>query len=455
MALQDKIRRIDDLKKQLDGLLPMPVEQQQKLDEKLRLEFHYNTNHIEGNTLTYGETKLAILFDQVSEGHSLREFEEMKASDVAYKMVQELARDNERPLTESFIKSLNERLLVREYYKEALTPDGQETRRLISIGDYKKHPNSVRLENGELFHYATPAETPAMMTDMVAWYREEEEKKEHPAILLAALLHYRFVRIHPFDEGNGRVSRLLMNYVLFKNGYPPVVIKSEDKLNYLRALNRADAGDETAFVEYIADQLIWSLELSVKAAKGEDIEEQQDWKKKLAVLDRELSVNEEIQIKKSEPVINKIISEIILPAFRTLMVETSAFDNLFLNKWTELHPHRTINTYIYVFTDDIFEKFSANQDKFKENICITNTYHQFKKNGINTFNIRGSILILFEELQYGVYVNTINDTDKYSILYRKFYHQSLTDEEIETVVSTYANNVLRLIEINISNTKST
>ena len=96
------------------------------------------------------------------------------------------------------------------------------------MGDYKKFPNSVRLANGEIFDYATPSETPSLMGELVDWVRSEENKRNLHPIELAAQLHYKFVRIHPFDDGNGRLSRLLMNYILLKNDLPPVIIRSDD-----------------------------------------------------------------------------------------------------------------------------------------------------------------------------------------------------------------------------------
>lgn len=201
------------LQKQLSALLPLTPEQQHKLDDKLNLEFNYNSNHIEGNTLTYSETKQLLKSDlpPVGGNHTMREFEEMKASKKALQMIRSLAADKERHLTEMFIKNLNEILLVEPFWKNAELPNGETQSRKITIGEYKRHANSVRLQNGEMFDYASPAETPMLMGDMLEWYKIEQEKGEMHPIELAALLHYRFVRIHPFDGGNGRISRLLLN----------------------------------------------------------------------------------------------------------------------------------------------------------------------------------------------------------------------------------------------------
>ena len=286
--MQNRLDIIDQLVAEFNALQPMSTENKQRLDKKFRLEFNYNSNHLEGNTLTYGETQLLLLFDDTKGNHTLREYEEMKAHDVALKMVKDWAADKERPLTETNIKNLNEAILVRPFWKEAITPDGQNTRRLIQIGNYKEQPNSVRLQNGELFEYASPADTPILMSELIDWYRTEEHHI-HP-VTLAAMFHYKFVRIHPFDDGNGRVSRLLMNYVLYKFDLPPVIIKSKEKEAYLRALRRADIGNFEAFIAYIAEQLQWSLEVAIKAAKGESIEEADDLDKEIALWKQQASL---------------------------------------------------------------------------------------------------------------------------------------------------------------------
>lgn len=284
--MNQELKRANDLLTQLHELLPMSLENRKRLEQKIRLEFNYNSNHMEGNTMTYGETKLLLIKDIVTGTHSKRELDEMQAHDLSFDLIKSWANDKERALIEKDLRDLNGILLVKPFYKEAITHDGQPTRRLISIGQYKEHPNSVRLQNGELFHYSSPTETPIKMKELMEWYVEREHKKDLHPIELAALFHHKFVLIHPFDDGNGRISRLIVNYILIKNGFQPIVIKSSDKKNYLNALSMADIGNNLPFINYIAKEVQSSLELAIKAAKGEPIEEPNDWEKELSVLEK-------------------------------------------------------------------------------------------------------------------------------------------------------------------------
>lgn len=316
MAVSTKLVQINKLREELKASMPFTREQEEKLWKKFRLEWNYNSNHIEGNTLTYGETQLLLINGKTTGDHEVREFEEMKAHDVAIHMIKDWAADKDRELTEADIRNLNKIILVQPYWKEAITPDGQPTRRQIKVGEYKEFPNSVRLKTGELFHYAPPQETPGLMKELMDWFRNNDIK--HPAVL-AAELHYRFIRIHPFDDGNGRIARLLVNYVLMQSNYPPIIIKSADKENYLTALQKADAGDINAFYSYIADQLTWSLEISLKAANNEPIEEDDDLDKELHLLRAELKRKEPVGKPATSENIANAIEENIIPLF--IMVE--------------------------------------------------------------------------------------------------------------------------------------
>ena len=330
--MSDTFIIIDRLANDLKALQPIKNELQEKLHKKFRLEFNYNSNHIEGNTLTYGETELLLMFDDAVGKHNLREFEEMKNHDVAYKLIQEWAQDKERPLNEQQIKNLNQTILVRPYLKEAITGEGVATKRLIRVGDYKEFPNNVLLPNGEIFHFATIVDTPILMKELLDWYHEEENHI-HP-VTLAAMLHYKFVKIHPFDDGNGRVARLLMNYVMLRNGLPPVIIRTSDKQNYLRALHLADLENYEPFINYVAKALQWSLEVSIKAARGENIEEKDDWEKELSLFKKKVGLRAEAQIilRYSSENLDLIIENTLVPLCEIWDEALSKFETLFNNK---------------------------------------------------------------------------------------------------------------------------
>jgi Fic family protein len=289
---------IDKLYAEWQSLQPLKEEDQARLSQKFMLEFNYNSNHIEGNTLTYGQTELLLLFGKVAENAKMKDLEEMKAHNVGLKMVQAEAKDKERPLTESFIRTLHKTLLREDYEFHRQLNNGDVSSYIIHAGIYKTRPNSVITQTGERFEYASPEETPALMTDLISWYNEAEKEGKITPIELASLFHYRYIRIHPFEDGNGRISRLIVNYILSRHNYPMIVIRSKDKENYLTALNRSDivvgftpsigAHAElqqiTPFLEYMEQCLEHALTTSIKAAKGESIEEDDDFEKQLAIL---------------------------------------------------------------------------------------------------------------------------------------------------------------------------
>lgn len=341
--LEAVLQQVVDKTAELAALKPLKPADEERLWKKFRLEWNFNSNHIEGNTLSYSETKLLLIFDQTpAEPHTLRELEEMKAHDVAVELIRQWAASPERELTETDIRSLNQTILVRPFWKDAVTPDRQPTRRLITVGEYKKQPNSVRLPNGEIFHYTAPDEVQREMGELMEWYRSEGPSL-HP-VLTAALLHYRFVRIHPFDDGNGRISRLLLNYHLLRNGLPPIVIKSSDKQNYLFALQKADVGDLDAFCVYVAEQLLWSLDLSIRAAKGESVEEAGDWEKQVELLFRDTETrlknlkNEKLRYEDKLGSWLKINVPLLLESFRQHFEPFNAFfENANCNVYLKYH----------------------------------------------------------------------------------------------------------------------
>lgn len=222
------------------SLQPLTEKEQSSFSRRFTIEYNYNSNHIEGNTLTYGQTELLLMFGAVSgEGH-LQDFTEMKASQVGLEMMSQEVKESHMPLTQHFIRTLHKTLLREDYTVYRNLPGGQQTSYVIHAGQYKTRPNSVITRYGDRFEYASPEETPALMTDLVNWYNDAEQSGKYSVVELAALFHYRYIRIHPFEDGNGRIARLMVNYILARHGWPMIVVRSRKKQEYLEALHKTD-----------------------------------------------------------------------------------------------------------------------------------------------------------------------------------------------------------------------
>jgi Fic family protein len=245
-----KIRmdKVQDIMARWTALQPLSDRDREMLSRRFTIDFNYNSNHIEGNTLTYGQTEILLLFGKIIGEAEAKDVQEMTASNVGLKMMTEEASLKDVPLTQNFIRTLHKTLLREDYTVYRNLPGGQTTSYVIHAGQYKTRPNSVITRYGDRFEYASPEETPALMTDLVDWYNEAEQSVKYTPIELAAIFHYRYIRIHPFEDGNGRIARLMVNYILSRHGYPMIVVRSRKKDEYLEALHKTDltVGSEPA-----------------------------------------------------------------------------------------------------------------------------------------------------------------------------------------------------------------
>lgn len=425
-----------------------------KLWDKFRLEFNYNSNHMEGNTLTYGETQLLLFFDQTGGEKEFRYYEEMKAHNVAFEVVRESAYDSNHQLTEKFIRELNEIILVEPYYKNAITPDGDETKKLITPGSYKSTPNSVRLQSGQIHHYPEPNEVLPLMSDLIDWFRNKISQEKINVVEIAAILHYKLVAIHPFDDGNGRVARLLMNYVLLKFSYPPVIIRSEDKPKYLTTLYKADVGDAEALIQFVAENLIWSLDISIKAHKGLDINEDSDWEKELKI----------IKEKNAQKAIEKYFNQNTLVDFyKNNLKRLLLYLEVKLASINEHFIENTINFYInndrsLIFATEellktrVLEKMILVQIEFGPEfidvegdvtaINILFRWDKYKFAGSNNvFSIEIPISFVFNEYNYRV-ITEINNP----VLIEKMYGKDLGEADFESIGNYIGKTALQEIK---------
>ena len=273
---------IDRLKADLDALRPLAPEVVGRVGQKLRIEWNYHSNAIEGNTMTLGETRSLVLHGLTARGKPIRDHLDIQGHDDAVKAIEDAVRD-EHALTEAFIRNLHRVLLKEPYDADAITPHGETTKRRIAIGEYKTAPNNVRTSTGEIYYFTPPEQVKPAMSDLLDWYRKQEATNAHP-VIIAATFHYRFVRIHPFDDGNGRMARLLMNLILIKHGYTVAIIPDSGRSRYIEELERIDRTEDLAgFIDYVALCCDYSLNLHLRAARGESTENVHD-------IDREIEL---------------------------------------------------------------------------------------------------------------------------------------------------------------------
>ncbi len=441
--MEELLKNINNLKVEYDSLKPLGEKEASILWEKFRLEWNYNSNHIEGNTMTYGETQLLLrLGDEFkAQNNSLKDVNEMRAHDTAIFVIRDMAKEG-RALIQKDIRELNQTILVKDYYANAQTQDGQPTRKQIKVGEYKEHPNHVRLKSGEIFRYAEPHEVPAKMQELLEWYNAE--KDEHP-LITAAFLHYKFVIIHPFDDGNGRVSRLLMNYHLMKNGYPPLIIKSEDKENYLYALSEADAGNTAAFIEYLGNQLIWSLELAIKAGKGKSVSEQTDIYKEIEVWKKQLKSDIPTNPRRDDKLSLDLYDQSISKLFKEIESKSATFKNLFLNykptrsfmSFQNGQNMATSSAKIDVIRYNSKNKFSDEFNAYRLSMKFSNPLNQAES---ETLKIDAKIIVNLNTFDYTVSIDNQDQGIK------KSYSDHLTDEEIENLTNAFMKNLFEKVK---------
>lgn len=221
---------VDSLKKELDIKRPIPKETLKSLRESINLEWTYNSNGIEGNTLTLRETQVVLEGITVG-GKSIKEHLEAINHEKAILFLDDLVKDNE-PISEWNIKNIHQ-LILKDINNE-------------NAGRYRKENVTIK---GATHIPPDYLKIPELMEKLILTYNTWNEY--HP-IIQAALLHGELVKIHPFVDGNGRTSRLLMNLDLMSSGYNPVIIKKESRLKYYEALDKAHTtSNYTDFVKLV------------------------------------------------------------------------------------------------------------------------------------------------------------------------------------------------------------
>ena len=243
--------RVLDKKKRLDSHRPISLSLVKRLKEQLCINYTYNSNAIEGNTLTLHETRLVIQEGITVGGKSITEVLEAKNHPEAINFIEDLVSEK-REISEDNILGLH-KLIMSNIIDDA--------------GCYRSTGVTI---GGAVFSPPPSSEVKPRIDELLEWLRRNPE--EYTPIELAAVFHHRFVWIHPFIEGNGRTARLLMNATLMKNGYPFIaIVLKNDRPKYLKTLMEADLGNSAPFVNFIARCVEKSLDVYLEALEEPQI----------------------------------------------------------------------------------------------------------------------------------------------------------------------------------------
>jgi Fic family protein len=242
MNYQTKLERIDKLKVWLDGFRPLDSTLVVELKKLYDVRFTYNSNAIEGNTLTQSETELVLTKGITVGGKTLDEHLEVVGHKEAIDYIENLAqRDTE--INEWEIKQIHN-LILRK-----INPEEAGCYRTLDV-----------MAAGTNYHYPPHYLLSQLMRDFALWLNSDSALRLHP-VEYATMAHYRFVSIHPFRDGNGRTARLLMNLLLIRAGYPIVVIDNQIRNDYINALayGQQNQDDLSQLLGLIFDATISSL----------------------------------------------------------------------------------------------------------------------------------------------------------------------------------------------------
>jgi hypothetical protein len=277
------------------------------------------------------------------------------------------------------------------------------------------------------------------MDDLMRWYRDEEAKGVMHPVEIAARFHHRFTDIHPFDDGNGRMSRLLMNLMLMQDGYPPAVIRIGERDQYLAALRRADAGEHDDFLSFIAEHVVSSLDLFIRAANGEEIHEPNDVEKDIALLKIGLR-----HIEEPEPLTQEVQKRLFANSFDPLFAEIARLIGplceFFATKVVSLggaygpsieQGHYGVRGRVNLLDSTLTPRPPecwSGTNLIKE-LNLTFELNGFKKGLFNTFDLSNILKLTFEPLKYLVELPSANPP----LTIQHFYQEPLSKDEITEI----------------------
>ncbi|TSC93887.1 MAG: Uncharacterized protein CEN87_716 [Parcubacteria group bacterium Licking1014_1] len=250
--MENKLQKLAEKKTRLDKYRPFPPELLKNLDEWFKVELTYTSNAIEGNTLSRQETALVVEKGITIDGKSITEHLEAINHALAIDFIKNLATSKRTDFKEQDLLNLHQIILQK------IDDTNAGKYRSVSVriaGSNVVLPNALKV--------------PELMAEFIDWLRRSSSNEYF--VKIAADAHFKLVSIHPFIDGNGRAARLLMNLLLIQEGYPPALIRKEDRRIYINSVEKGQLQNELDdFYDIIYEAVDRSLDIYLDAAEGKN-----------------------------------------------------------------------------------------------------------------------------------------------------------------------------------------
>jgi Fic family protein len=430
-----------------------------KINYKLRLDWNYYSNRMEGGTLTRSETRSVMVGNIEVHNKPIKDVMEMHGHDKAVLDVLKMGKGEQR-ISEKRIK---------EFHKAIMHEDTPNLK--SCIGKWKTEANEIINYKDEKIPFAAPADVPDAIHKLLDKTNAQIDRlysgntEIHP-LEIAAQFHIDFVTIHPFYDGNGRMARILTNIILVACGYAPIIIKDNQKKSYYQLLADVQAygGKPNLFYEFIGERLLNTQQLILDALEGKEIDEPDDLDKKLAFLEKEmLAEDESNEVKKSlDPqFFANTFNNWVLPLLDELTNVTNKF-NRFYDKnnhnYNVFAGGKSFNSTYKMDRDDFLlalqNEDSRNFIQNKVEVRFTAVFDAYKKGGVNPFDCSYHLIIEFERYTYSIQGNSFKNGKAEVINYgKKLLHHNLTPTEQKQIIKDWGDNLLAHLEYHRKNVK--
>jgi Fic family protein len=444
MKLPELLLKIDENQQLIESYGKFDEKILKKINYKFRLDWNYYSNVMEGNSLTKEETRSVMMDVMDIGGKSFKDVREMRGHDNIVLETLRIGKGDLR-LSETRIKNIHKAIVYEEDPEKAK-----------QVGQWKTANNHLINYRGEKFDFSPPDRVPDEMHNLINWLNSElnvifsGEWVKHP-VVVAAEFHIVYLTIHPFFDGNGRTARILSNLILIACGYPPIIIRKEEKENiYYKSLAdiQAYGGDHNVFIKFFAEKVIESQQMVLDAIAGKNIDEPDDIDKRIAVLKKSLSEEDKLRIKKDNTGIYVLLKEIAFPIFKQIEEKCTELTDLFLDHKRLVQSINSIRSRITIVnkegTWDHFQDWLDRQYEQKrleamaETLMFSYDLLGFKKH-VEAENLQIKVQFIFEPFHYTILLNSKPEI-------KRPYDELMTSSEQKALVDKALNQVLDTIE---------